>query len=101
MSRIQLHELRQNPGMIQALSTTEADQVRGGARVAISISSGSASGSSSTSTSSAYAYSDSTGNSYGYSYKATSENGSPVERKLEKFGNFPQDFQFPDFDWTI
>jgi hypothetical protein len=97
MSKITINELQQSSDTIQLLSPSEANNLTGG-RVTISITSG-ASSSASASSESYTSYSDKGGvvNQYGYSLKTRSENGVELERKLEKFGDFPNSFIFPNF----
>jgi hypothetical protein len=97
MSKITINELQQSSDTIQSLSPAEANNLKGGG-VAISITSGAAS-SASASSESYTSYSDKDGvvNQYGYSFKTRAENGIELERKFEKFGNFPDSFIFPNF----
>ncbi len=99
MSKIVINELWQNPELLQTLAVEEADRVVGG--ISISISSA-VSGASSSSSARSAAFSTSSNEGgvikeYGFSFTTRSENGVQLERKFEKFGNFPDDFVFPNF----
>jgi hypothetical protein len=100
MSKIVINELRQNANLLQTLAVAEADQVVGGLHISIALDSNLSSSGSSSASSRAFAYSTNTvgvTTEYGFSFKTRSENGVQIERKFEKFGNFPDDFAFPDF----
>jgi hypothetical protein len=104
MSKIAINELRQSSELLQTLAAAEADRVVGGAYTAISFTLDPAAfnGTSSSSSSSSGAFASSVNEGgvtkeYGFSFKTRSENGVQLERKFEKFGDFPKDFVFPNF----
>jgi hypothetical protein len=101
MSKIVINELWQNPELLQTLAVEEADRVVGGVSISISstVNPGAFS-SSSSSRSAGFSTSINEGGvirNFGFSFATRSENGVQLERKFEKFGNFPDNFVFPEF----